>query len=386
MFLNTKLEPTLQSSLSRTFWNGSTKKNSQSQDDGPHFLTPLKRSSSHSLLCSLPVLCRVSYIEYSLLLTQWRVSFSLLLVNIPGYWSWRVASDDPRRVRRSSSRWKYKQTLRFVGGLYFRQLWERAGGAILSVLLPLGGWHFPTINKIHDTGQFSTISVKAMMTHRLGKRRRRTFLQPMRGKATDEPMLNRWRLYQKSVMGSPTCEPLLTYGIYAVSLCQISTTFIKKSKTKLRFNKLYQTTIKTNTSLSPFRSPPIPRLSLVNSPQVCETNFQGWNDLYYNKETPKPPGGSHLVSSSPVSETVREATPKVCYVIGTRRCRSVFWWWSNKWEYPSFVYSSMMVLKTNPTVMVMQLLGKKSIQTIKDKSDILRHIVKNVSKRLVRFI
>ena len=34
----------------------------------------------------------------------------------------------------------------------------------------------------------------------------------------------------------------------------------------------------------------------------------------------------------------------------------------------------------NPTVMVIQYLGKKSIQTNIDKSDVLRHIIKNVSK------
>ena len=26
--------------------------------------------------------------------------------------------------------------------------------------------------------------------------------------------------------------------------------------------------------------------------------------------------------------------------MGVLRCRSVFWWWSNKWEYPSFVFWS----------------------------------------------
>ena len=38
----------------------------------------------------------------------------------------------------------------------------------------------------------------------------------------------------------------------------------------------------------------------------------------------------------------------------------------------------------NPTVMVIQHLGKKSTQTHRDKSDVLRHIIKNVSKRLGR--
>ena len=32
----------------------------------------------------------------------------------------------------------------------------------------------------------------------------------------------------------------------------------------------------------------------------------------------------------------------------------------------------------NPTVMVIQLLGKKSIQAIRDNADVLRHIIKNV--------
>ena len=40
----------------------------------------------------------------------------------------------------------------------------------------------------------------------------------------------------------------------------------------------------------------------------------------------------------------------------------------------------------NPTVRGIQQLGKKSIQTNRDKSDVLRHIIKNVSKRLVRLI
>ena len=40
----------------------------------------------------------------------------------------------------------------------------------------------------------------------------------------------------------------------------------------------------------------------------------------------------------------------------------------------------------NPTVTVIQHLGKKAIQTHRDSSDVLRHIIKNVSKRLVRTI
>ena len=39
---------------------------------------------------------------------------------------------------------------------------------------------------------------------------------------------------------------------------------------------------------------------------------------------------------------------------------------------------------TNPTVMVIQHLGKKSIQTHGDITDVLRHIIKNVSERLFR--
>ena len=42
-------------------------------------------------------------------------------------------------------------------------------------------------------------------------------------------------------------------------------------------------------------------------------------------------------------------------------------------------------LQTNPTVMVIQQLGKKSIQTHRGSSDVLRYIIKNVSNRLVRF-
>jgi hypothetical protein len=40
----------------------------------------------------------------------------------------------------------------------------------------------------------------------------------------------------------------------------------------------------------------------------------------------------------------------------------------------------------DPTVMVIQLLGKKSIQTHRDNADVLRHIIKNVSSRLVGII
>jgi hypothetical protein len=39
----------------------------------------------------------------------------------------------------------------------------------------------------------------------------------------------------------------------------------------------------------------------------------------------------------------------------------------------------------NPTVTVIQHLGKKSIQTIRDNADVLRHIIKNVSSRLIFF-
>ena len=43
-------------------------------------------------------------------------------------------------------------------------------------------------------------------------------------------------------------------------------------------------------------------------------------------------------------------------------------------------------LAANPTVMVIQHLGKNSIQTNRDKLDVLRHIIKNVSERLVQLI
>jgi hypothetical protein len=39
--------------------------------------------------------------------------------------------------------------------------------------------------------------------------------------------------------------------------------------------------------------------------------------------------------------------------------------------------------RANPTVTVIQHLGKKSIQTNRDSADVLRHIIKNVSSRLV---
>ena len=42
--------------------------------------------------------------------------------------------------------------------------------------------------------------------------------------------------------------------------------------------------------------------------------------------------------------------------------------------------------EANPTVRGIQQLGKNSIQTHRDKSDVLRHIIKNVSKRLIRII
>jgi hypothetical protein len=41
------------------------------------------------------------------------------------------------------------------------------------------------------------------------------------------------------------------------------------------------------------------------------------------------------------------------------------------------------VCVANPTVTVIQHLGKKSIQTNRDSADVLRHIIKNVSSRLV---
>jgi hypothetical protein len=40
----------------------------------------------------------------------------------------------------------------------------------------------------------------------------------------------------------------------------------------------------------------------------------------------------------------------------------------------------ILVTRVNPTVMKIQQLGKKSIQTHRDKLDVLRHIMKNVSK------
>jgi hypothetical protein len=37
---------------------------------------------------------------------------------------------------------------------------------------------------------------------------------------------------------------------------------------------------------------------------------------------------------------------------------------------------------TNPTVMVIHHLGKKSVQTHRDIVDVLRHVIQNVSERL----
>ncbi len=42
--------------------------------------------------------------------------------------------------------------------------------------------------------------------------------------------------------------------------------------------------------------------------------------------------------------------------------------------------------QANPTVMVIQHLGEKSIKTNRDIPDVLRHIIKNISKRLFRNI
>ena len=50
--------------------------------------------------------------------------------------------------------------------------------------------------------------------HPLWKGNRWTYVQPMWGKTTDEPMFNRCWLYDKLFLGSPTCEPLLTYDVY----------------------------------------------------------------------------------------------------------------------------------------------------------------------------
>ena len=44
------------------------------------------------------------------------------------------------------------------------------------------------------------------------------------------------------------------------------------------------------------------------------------------------------------------------------------------------------VMKANPTVRGIQQLRKNSIQTIRDNADVLRHIIKNVSSRLVGII
>jgi hypothetical protein len=48
--------------------------------------------------------------------------------------------------------------------------------------------------------------------------------------------------------------------------------------------------------------------------------------------------------------------------------------------------SSSSGVTANPTVTVIQHLGKKSIQTIRDNVDVLRHIIENVSSRLVNII
>jgi hypothetical protein len=62
--------------------------------------------------------------------------------------------------------------------------------------------------------------------------------------------------------------------------------------------------------------------------------------------------------------------------------------WDDDLGDDDFVYyeSKKRELKANPTVMVIQHLGEKSIQTNRDSSDVLRHIIKNVSERLVRTI
>ena len=69
--------------------------------------------------------------------------------------------------------------------------------------------------------------------------------------------LESW-LYQKSGMGCPSCEPLLTYAIYTcylhitVSQCLEVRNVYKQNKDNTEFNKLYQTKIK---SRDPVRSP-----------------------------------------------------------------------------------------------------------------------------------
>jgi len=107
------------------------------------------------------------------------------------------------------------------------------------------------------------------------------------GKTTDKPMFNRcggrqsmnlssmfnrcW-LYEKSFLGSPTCEPLWTYGIYTcmfqcIFVSQGSTTFIKKTKT--RFNNQ---SCDNSFSFSCHRIPSDPRARLVN-PLVCSDHI-----------------------------------------------------------------------------------------------------------------
>jgi hypothetical protein len=58
-------------------------------------------------------------------------------------------------------------------------------------------------------------------------------------------------------------------------------------------------------------------------------------------------------------------------------------------EYMDLTWSTFQLCRwitvpmANPTVTVIQHLGKKSIQTNRDSADVLRHIIKNVSSRLV---
>jgi hypothetical protein len=56
-------------------------------------------------------------------------------------------------------------------------------------------------------------------------------------------------------------------------------------------------------------------------------------------------------------------------------------------RFPHVILLPLLVkFPSNPTVMVRVIhqLGKNSIQTHRDKLDVLRHIIKNVSKRLVQ--
>ena len=53
---------------------------------------------------------------------------------------------------------------------------------------------------------------------------------------------------------------------------------------------------------------------------------------------------------------------------------------------PVSLVLDLLISQANPTVMVIQHLGENSIQTNRDKLDVLRHIIKNVSENLVQLI